>query len=145
MINWIAIIFVLFGLGFTAFLFLSTWFDIWFLCVNLVIIGSLGGTAVAFILRYQCGEDTREKRKRVAVAHMLLLIMWFVVSIWSIIYINEFYHHEYVFYGIGEPEEDEDGKIEAGFLTWNKKIFVLACFCWGILLATIHFWTWYVA
>ena len=60
---------------------------------------------------------------------MLLLVMWVVLTIWSIIYINEFYEHDVVYMGIGEPTTNEDGEVEKGLLVWGKKLFVLFNFC----------------
>ena len=71
-----------------------------------------------------------------------MLVLWTVLSIWNIIYINEFYSDKQVQLGYTTVSED-DGK-QGTYLTLEKKQFVLFNFCWMCLAAAYHFYFYYV-
>ena len=92
-VSWIAffaVLFVLFALSFTIVLFWDTHVHWWYVLTNFIIVVGLGFTAIAFILTYACGRDSKISRNNVAIAQILILFMWAALSIWNIIYANEF-------------------------------------------------------
>ena len=143
--NLITCIVVLAVLIVTFILFYDEYFDGWYVFVNLVIIACLGVTAFVFVLLYLCGEDNKVKRKNLAVAYLLVLIMFVVLSVWNIIYINELYPGNTVYFGI--VSQPEDGSAPEDGIYWEipKKFFVLLNFCNGCFMSGLFFLFWYVA
>ena len=90
-------------------LFLDEYFDTWYVLVNCLIVISFGLTALAFIFMFICSEDTKARRKQLYQAYLLILIMWFLLSVWNIIYINELYRYDLVYFGVGSIAEEGSG------------------------------------
>jgi hypothetical protein len=80
-----------------------------------------------------------------AVAHILFLSMWVALSIWNMVYVNEVHTHNQVYLGAGSPNEDENGNLDDSQFYFTKKGFVLANFCWMLIMATLFFYFYCVA
>ena len=133
---------VLFYLVFTIILFFDAHLPWWYPFVNLVFVLGLGLTALILMLTYSCGKDTRGTRKNVAVAQILVLILIVVLSIWNIIYINEFYHEKKILLGYGS--DNDEGVHEESNWEIEKRDFVLWNFCNGCFWAGWFFYFWYI-
>ena len=115
----------------------------------MIIILGLGVTAFFLMLTYSCGKDSKGTRGNITIAQLLILLMWTILSIWNIIYVNEFVHEKqinigYEYTASGTDENPEEHEMEH-YWTMDKRDFVLFNFCWGCLMFTLFFYFYMVA
>ena len=89
--NVISIVFVIIAFALTFMMFADDYFDSYYSWINLVIVVGFGLTGVVLIMLWVCTTDNKSRRKGLALGYLLILIMWVLLSIWNIIYINELY------------------------------------------------------
>ena len=148
--TWIALmgnLFVLFALGFTIALFWDTHVHWWYVLINFFVVIGLGLTAVVFTFTYSCGRDSKASRRNLATAQLLILFMWVILSIWNIVYVNEFISERQVNLGFEYTSGEEGGEqsLEERYWTMEKSTFVLFNFCWGILMTCYFYYMYYIA
>ena len=147
-ICWFDILTVLFLLAFTIVLFKDVHLQWWYPLVNLCLIAGLGFTALAFCFTYLCSRDTKSTRNNVAIAQLLILALWISLSIWNIIYVNEFYEDNQVNLGYETPINDENGEQTGSnehYWTMEKSTFVLFNFCQMCLMGSVFYYVYYMA
>ena len=148
--NFFAAVFVFFALIFTILLFWDTHVQWWYAFTNLIIVIGLGLTAFFFMLSYACGKDSKSARARVKIAQLLIMIMWIILSIWNIVWANEFLSEKQVNLGYeyttnnGDEEHPEPADVEH-YWTMEKSTFILLNFCWGCATFAWFFYMYYEA
>lgn len=86
-INVIAVFLVMAAFLWTCIMLWNDQFSGWYCLINFLLVVGLGVVGIIFIFQYSCSEENRAVAKRMAVGHLLILIMWATLSVWNIVYI----------------------------------------------------------
>ena len=140
-INIVSIIEVTLLVGITIPLFWDEFIHWWYPLVNLILILGFGLTVVVFALRQVCGKDSAESRANAAIGQILVMVLWAVLSIWSIVYFYSFVKGKQV--NLGYTWGMDDNKDES-YITMDKKNIILALFCGMVSFVATHFYFYWV-